>query len=77
MVDRYYELLTRRNLETKYENFDLKVTTSMGFPQGGVCSAKFAFDEAAKILNSNKVTGKLFADKGKDHSQWGKMWDDF
>ena len=39
----------------------------MGFPQGGVCSAKFwiiAFDEAAKILNSNGVNGELFADDG-------------
>ena len=39
----------------------------MGFPQGGVCSAKFwiiVFDEAAKILNSNGVNGELFADDG-------------
>ena len=63
----YYELLTHRNLETTYENFVLEVTTNMGFPQGGVCSAKFwiiAFDEAAKILNSNGVNGELFADDG-------------
>ena len=46
-------------------NFFLEVTTNMGFPQGGVCSAKFwiiALDEAAKILNSNGVNGELFAD---------------
>ena len=39
----------------------------MRFPQGGVCSAKFwiiAFDEAAKILNSNGVNGELFANDG-------------
>ena len=39
----------------------------MGFPQGGVCSAKFwiiTFDEAAKILNSNGVSGELFAYDG-------------
>ena len=45
----------------------LEVTTNMGFPQGGVCSAKFwiiAFDEAAKILNSNEVNGELFDDDG-------------
>ena len=39
----------------------------MGFPQRGVCSAKFciiAFDEAAKILSSNGVSGELFADDG-------------
>ena len=67
MVDWYYELITHRNLETTYENFILEVTTNMGFPQGGVCSAKFwiiAFDEAAKILNTNGVSGELFADDG-------------
>ena len=41
MVDWYYELITHRNLITTYENFVLEVTTNMGFPQGGVCSAKF------------------------------------
>ena len=54
-------------METTYENFVLEVTTNMGFPQGGVCSAKFwiiAFDEAARILNSNGVNGELFADDG-------------
>ena len=67
MVDWYYELITHRNLVTAYENFVLEVTANMGFPQGGVCSANFwsAFDEAAKILNSNGVNGELFADDGK------------
>ena len=67
MVDWYYELITHRNLVTTYENFVLEVTTNMGFPQGGVCGAKFwiiAFDEAAKILKSNGVSGELFADDG-------------
>ena len=53
MVEWYYELLIHRNLKTTYGNFELEVTTDMGFPQGGVCSAKFwiiAFDEAAKFL---------------------------
>ena len=61
-------LISHRNLETTYENFILEVTTNMGFPQEGVCGAKFwtnAFDEAAKILNSNGVNGELFADDGK------------
>ena len=43
----------------------LEVTANMGFPQGGVCSAKFwiiAFDKAAKIFNSNRVDGELIAD---------------
>ena len=41
----------------------------MGFPQGGICSAKIwiiAFDEAAKILNPNGVNGEVFADDGND-----------
>ena len=65
MVDWHYELITHRNLKTTYENFFFEVTTNRGFPQGGVCSAKFwiiAFDEAAKIINSNGVNGELFAD---------------
>ena len=69
MVDWYYELITHRNLVTTYDNFILEATTNMGFPQGGICSAKFwiiAFDEAAKILNSNGVNGELFADDGND-----------
>ena len=39
----------------------------MDFPQGDICSAKFLIitcDEAAKILNSNGVTGELFAGDG-------------
>ena len=60
-------LLVHRNLKTTYGTFELEVTTDMGFPQGGVYSAKFwiiAFDEAAKILNSHGVTGELFVDDG-------------
>ena len=67
MVEWYYEFLIHRNLETTYENFILSITMDMGFPQGGVCSAKFwiiAFEEAAAILNSSGVTGELFADDG-------------
>ena len=37
-----------------------------GLPSGGVCSTKFwiAFDEAAKILNTNGLSGELLADDG-------------
>ena len=66
MVDRYYELITHRNLETTYENFILEVTRNMGFPQGGVCNAKFWIDEAAKMLNTNGVSGEIFADDRND-----------
>ena len=37
----------------------------IGFPQGGVCSAKFwiiAFNEAIEIINEYGVTGQGFAD---------------
>ena len=57
----------RITFQPAYKDFVLEVTTNMGFPQGGVCSAKFwiiAFDEAAKILNTNGVNGELFADDG-------------
>ena len=67
MVEWYYELLKHRNLITTYDNFILNVTTNLGFPQGGVCSAKFwiiAFNEAAEILNSHGINGELFADDG-------------
>ena len=62
MVEWCYKLLTHRNLKKL-----MKVTTKMGFPRGGVCTANFlviAFDEAAKILISNRVTRELFTDDG-------------
>ena len=44
---------------------DITRCINVGFPQGGVCSAKLwiiAFDEAIRILNSKGVTGQGFAD---------------
>jgi len=41
------------------------ITTGQGFPQGGVCSAKFwivAFNEAINIINEHGATGNGFAD---------------
>ena len=43
----------------------ISCTTSLGFPQGGVCSAKFwiiAFNAAISILNEHGVLGLGFAD---------------
>ena len=43
----------------------ISCTTSLGFPQGGVCSAKFwiiAFNAAISILNKHGVLGLGFAD---------------
>ena len=67
MVEWYYELLKHRNLITTYDNFKLLLSTGLGFPQGGVCSAKFwiiAFNDAAEILNTHGVSGELFSDDG-------------
>ena len=54
-----------------------------GFPQGGVCSAKFwiiAFNEAIEIINTYGITGQGFADDcgpligGKDrHTMYKNM----
>ena len=41
------------------------ITVGIGFPQGGVCSAKFwiiAFNEAIEIINEYGITGQGFAD---------------
>ena len=41
------------------------MTIDIGFPQGGVCSAKFwiiAFNNAVEIINQWGVTGQGFAD---------------
>ena len=37
----YYNYLTHRNLQTNITGYEGKVTIGVGFPQGGVCSAKF------------------------------------
>ena len=43
----------------------VKLSTEMGFPQGGVCSAKFwiiAFNDAIDIINTHGAVGNGFAD---------------
>ena len=37
----YYDYITHRNLNTDITGHEGKVSINMGFPQGGVCSAKF------------------------------------
>ena len=61
----YYNYLTHRNLHTNIAGYEGNVTIDIGFPQGGVCSAKFwiiAFDKALQIINSGTTTGFGFAD---------------
>ena len=61
----YYNYLTHRNLLTNITGYEGNVTIDIGFPQGGVCSAKFwiiAFDKAIQIINSGTTKGFGFAD---------------
>ena len=65
MVEWYYSYLGKRFLSVDLHGDTANLTTSTGFPQGGVCSAKFwliAFDEAIQIINSNGITGNGYAD---------------
>ena len=65
MVEWYHSYLGRRYLEVDLHGEKVHLTTGTGFPQGGVCSAKFwliAFDEAIQIINSNGITGNGYAD---------------
>ena len=75
MVEWYYSYLGKRFLTIDLHGERVNLTTGTGFPQGGVCSAKFwllAFDEAIHIINSNGITGNGYADDcsalvGGDH----------
>ena len=56
----YYNYISHRNMYTTING-----ASTTGFPQGGVCSAKFwiiAFNEAFEILNQRGVYGIGFAD---------------
>ena len=65
MVDWYYSYITHRNMYVDINGHQISCSTSLGFPQGGVCSAKFwiiAFNAAISILNEHGVLGLGFAD---------------
>ena len=65
LVAWYYGYLMRRDLHFDIHGFQAKRATAMGFPQGGVCSAKFwliAFDEAIQIINTLNIEGNGYAD---------------
>lgn len=65
MVEWYHSYLQRRLIDIELHGERVQMTTSVGFPQGGVCSAKFwlvAFDEAIQIINSNNIVGTGYAD---------------
>ena len=61
----YYNYISHRNMYTTIDGVTQAITTTTGFPQGGVCSAKFwiiAFNKAIEILNQRGVYGIGFAD---------------
>ena len=65
MVNWYYNYLTHRNLKATVGGYNGEVTINIGFPQGGVCSAKFwiiAFNRAIEIINQWGTVGQGFAD---------------
>ena len=65
MAHWYYNYITHRNMYVTINGITRSITTSTGFPQGGVCSAKFwiiAFNEAIEIINTRGVYGVGFAD---------------
>ena len=65
MVQWYYNYMTHRDIEISLHGALIAFTTGVGFPQGGVCSAKFwliAFDFAIKIINTYNIEGNGYAD---------------
>ena len=65
LVGWYYTFLTHRHLLTEHNRVQYKGKISIGFPQGGVCSAKFwivTFNEALDIINQYGALGIGFAD---------------
>ena len=61
----YFKYITERHLALESDDYEIKTCVDVGFPQGGVCSAKFwiiSFDPAIKIINENGIFGQGFAD---------------
>ena len=65
MVGWYHNYLSHRNLFASLHQEEAACSTGVGFPQGGVCSARFwliAFNQAIKIINNSHVDGVGYAD---------------
>ena len=65
MINWYYNYLIHRNLTAEVGGYKGEVSVGIGFPQGGVCSAKFwiiAFNKAVEIINQWGTIGQGFAD---------------
>ena len=65
LVEWYYSYLQKRFLKIELPGDTVRLTTGTGFPQGGVCSARFwliAFNTAIGIINSKEIVGTGYAD---------------
>ena len=65
MVQWYFNYISHRDIEISMHGNTTTLSTGVGFPQGGVCSAKFwliAFDFAIKIINTYNIEGNGYAD---------------
>ena len=65
MVQWYFNYITQRDIEIEMHGEKKSFSTGLGFPQGGVCSAKFwliAFDYAIQIINRYNIEGNGYAD---------------
>ena len=65
VVNWYYNYITHRNLHINIKGVKKIISAGTGFPQGGVCSAKFwiiVFNEAIEIINTLGIYGNGFAD---------------
>ena len=65
LVEWYFHYLNNRILEVELHSEVVYFHTSVGFPQGGVASAKFwviAFNPAIEIINSCFIEGNGYAD---------------
>jgi ribonuclease HI len=65
MVEWYHNYVKDRHLEVELHSHKMVVKDSVGFPQGGVASAKLwlvAFNRAIEIINKYQIQGNGFAD---------------
>ena len=65
LVDWYYDYITKRNVTIELQDSKIEASIGVGFPQGGVASARFwliAFNMAVKIINRFGCSGTAFAD---------------
>jgi hypothetical protein len=65
LVKWYVGYLERRDMQIELHGVKRSVSNGIGFPQGGVASAKFwliASDEAVHIINKYDIEGNAYAD---------------